>query len=97
MPKPLPIDRTRIFLVDKAGAPQSSIRLGAFGIERKNPDYYRALVMNQILGGTFKRLTLNLRETKGWTTGWPPCLKRGGRPGPGPQAVSSWPITPLIP
>jgi zinc protease len=77
-PKPIPavkipkaptIEKTRIFLVDKAGAPQSSIRLGLVGIERKNPDYYRALVMNQILGGTFKRLTLNLRETKGWTYG----------------------------
>jgi len=77
-PKPIPavkipkaptIEKTRIFLVDKAGAPQSSIRLGLVGIERKNPDYYRALVMNQILRGTFKRLTLNLRETKGWTYG----------------------------
>jgi len=56
-------------LVDKAGAPQSSIRVGLPGIERKNPDYYRALVTNQILGGTFRRLTMNLRETKGWTYG----------------------------
>jgi zinc protease len=82
MPKPLPIDRTRIFLVDKAGAPQSSIRLGAFGIERKNPDYYRALVMNQILGGTFKRLTLNLRETKGWTYGVASMFEARRAPGP---------------
>jgi len=50
IPKAPPVEKTRIFLVDKAGAPQSSIRLGVVGIERKNPDYYRALVMNQILG-----------------------------------------------
>ena len=62
-------NKPRIVLVDKPGAPQSSIRIGLPGIERKNPDYYRALVTNQILGGTFKRLTMNLRETKGWTYG----------------------------
>jgi zinc protease len=82
MAKPLAIEKTHIFLVDKAGAPQSSIRLGAFGIERKNPDYYRALVMNQILGGTFKRLTLNLRETKGWTYGVASMFEARRAPGP---------------
>jgi len=61
--------KPRIVLVDKPGAPQSSIRLGLPGIERKNPDYYRALVTNMILGGGFKRLAMNLRETKGWTYG----------------------------
>jgi zinc protease len=59
----------RLVLVDKPGAPQSSIRLGLPGLARKSPDYYRALVTNNILGGTFKRLTMNLRETKGWTYG----------------------------
>jgi len=62
-------EKTGVVLVDKAGAPQSSIRIGLPGIERKNADYYRALVANQILGGTFRRLTMNLRETKGWTYG----------------------------
>jgi zinc protease len=69
LPKtPMPA-KPRVVLVDKAGAPQSSIRIGLPGIARKNPDYYRALVANQILGGTFRRLTMNLRETKGWTYG----------------------------
>jgi len=76
------VEATRIFLVDKAGAPQSSIRLGLVGIERKSPDYYRALVMNQILGGTFKRLTLNLRETKGWTYGVASMFEARRTPGP---------------
>ncbi len=69
LPKVEAPEKLRIVLVDKAGAPQSSIRIGLPGIERKNPDYYRALVTNQILGGGFKRLALNLRETKGWTYG----------------------------
>ncbi len=62
-------EKTSIVLVEKAGAPQSSIRVGLPGVERKNADYHRALVTNQILGGTFRRLTMNLRETKGWTYG----------------------------
>jgi zinc protease len=61
--------KPRIVLVDKPGAPQSSIRIGLPALERKSPDYYRALVANNILGGSFKRLTMNLRETKGWTYG----------------------------
>jgi zinc protease len=82
IPKAPPVAKTRIFLVDKAGAPQSSIRLGLVGIERKNPDYYRALVTNQILGGGFKRLTLNLRETKGWTYGVASMFEARRTPGP---------------
>jgi zinc protease len=82
IPKAPTVEKTRIFLVDKAGAPQSSIRLGLVGIERKNPDYYQALVMNQILGGSFKRLTLNLRETKGWTYGVASMFEARRTPGP---------------
>ena len=69
VPRMMAPDKPRIVLVDKPGAPQSSIRIGLPGIERKNPDYYRALVTNMILGGGFKRLAMNLRETKGWTYG----------------------------
>src|SRR4029077_7896845 len=60
---------TKIFLVDKADAPQSSIRVGLVGIERTNPDYFPVTVMNLILGGGFYRLDLNLREGEGWTYG----------------------------
>ena len=61
--------KTKIFLIDKADAPQSSIRVGLVGIERTNPDYFPATIMNMILGGGFYRLDLNLREGKGWTYG----------------------------
>ena len=75
-------DRPRIVLVDKPGAPQSSIRIGLPAIERRNPDYYRALVTNNVLGGTFKRLTMNLRETKGWTYGVSSQFDARRAPGP---------------
>ncbi len=69
LPRVAAPEKQSIVLVDKAGAPQSSVRIGLPAIERRDPDYYRALVANQILGGTFRRLAMNLRETKGWTYG----------------------------
>lgn len=69
VPAARPADKTRIFLVDKAQAPQSSLRVGLPALPRKHPDYYKARVMNEILGGSFRRLSLNLREQKGWTYG----------------------------
>ena len=69
VPAPKPLKKTSIFLVNKAQAPQSSIRMGLPALPRKHPDYYKAGVMNEILGGSFRRLSLNLREQKGWTYG----------------------------
>jgi predicted Zn-dependent peptidase len=73
---------TRIFLIDKADAPQSSIRVGLIGIERKSPDYFPVTVMNLILGGGFYRLDLNLREGKGWTYGARSTVDSRRTPGP---------------
>jgi predicted Zn-dependent peptidase len=73
---------TRIFLIDKADAPQSSIRVGLIGIERKSPDYFPVTVMNLILGGGFYRLDLNLREGKGWTYGARSTVDSRRAPGP---------------
>lgn len=62
--------RTTIFLVDKAGAPQSSIRVGTIGVARSTADYFPLLVMNTVLGVPFtSRLMQNLRETRGYTYG----------------------------
>jgi zinc protease len=61
---------SRIYLIDKPKAPQSSFRLGAVGVARNTPDYYPITVMNTVLGGSFtSRLNNNLRETKGYTYG----------------------------
>ena len=62
-------DVKKIYLVDKPGAPQSSIRVGMQGLRRTDPDYFPVLLMNQILGGSFYRLDMNLRERQQWTYG----------------------------
>jgi zinc protease len=59
-----------IYLVDKPGAPQSSIRIGNIGVARTTEDYFALEVMNTILGGSFtSRLNQNLRERRGYTYG----------------------------
>jgi zinc protease len=76
------VAKTKIFLIDKADAPQSSIRVGLVGIDRKNPDYFPVTVMNTILGGGFYRLDLNLREGKAWTYGARSMFDARKTPGP---------------
>ena len=59
-----------VFLVNKANAPQSQLRIGHLGVARTNPDYFSIVLMNAILGGTFNsRINMNLREDKGYTYG----------------------------
>ncbi len=59
-----------IFQEDKEGAVQSSIRLGAWAIPKKHPDYPALAVFNTLLGGYFgSRLVKNIREDKGHTYG----------------------------
>jgi zinc protease len=82
LPAPVAAAKTRIYLIDKAGAPQSSIRVGQIGIQRTNPDYFAVSVMNLILGGGFYRLDLNLREGKGWTYGARSVFESRKTPGP---------------
>jgi predicted Zn-dependent peptidase len=63
-------DRARVYLIDRPGSVQTSLLLGGLGIERKHADYFPALVMNHILGGSpASRLFVNLREDKGYTYG----------------------------
>ena len=57
-------------IVDRKGSAQSNIVLANPAIERNHPDYFRALLMNQILGaGASSRIFMNLREEKGYTYG----------------------------
>ncbi len=59
-----------IYLVDRPGSVQASIKLGNISIKKTDPDYFPFLVANQILGGaTNSRLFLNIREQKGYTYG----------------------------
>jgi zinc protease len=83
LPAPAPAaEKTKIYLLDKADAPQSSIRVGLVGIDRKSPDYFAVTVMHMILGGGFYRLDLNLREGKAWTYGARSMFDARKTPGP---------------
>jgi predicted Zn-dependent peptidase len=62
--------KTAVYLVDKPGAPQTSVRLGTVGVPRSTDDYFAVAVMNTVLGGAFtSRLNQNLREAHGYTYG----------------------------
>ncbi len=69
--KPLPIEKTKIYLVNKENAPQSEIRIGYLALPFDSTgDFFKANVMNYTLGGAFSsRLNLFLRERKGYTYG----------------------------
>lgn len=67
---PNDLSKTAIYVVDKAGAVQSAIRVGHVGIARKSDDFIPVVVLNTLLGGYFNsRINLNLREGKGYTYG----------------------------
>ena len=69
---PVPIiDKTRIYFVNKDKAPQSEIRIGYMALPYDAlGEYYKASIMNYILGGAFNsHINMNLREAKGWTYG----------------------------
>jgi predicted Zn-dependent peptidase len=74
---------TRIVLVDKPGAAQSTFALGRPGPPRETRDYYALQVMNTILGGMFQsRLNANIREEKGYSYGVGSSFSYGKGPGP---------------
>jgi len=59
-----------VYLIDRQGAPQSEIRIGAPALPRNTPDFFPASVLNRVLGGQFSsRINLNLRERRGYTYG----------------------------
>jgi predicted Zn-dependent peptidase len=60
----------RVYLIDKPGAAQSQIRIGAVGVPRSTPDYFALRVLNTVLGEAFtSRLNTNLREVHGYAYG----------------------------
>jgi predicted Zn-dependent peptidase len=57
-----------VHLVDRPGAPQSTLRIGLPVVDPSNPDYTKLIVTNTLLGGFFSsRVTSNIREDKGYT------------------------------
>ena len=66
------ISKTRLYIVDVPKAAQTEFRVGyVTGLTYDaTGEFYRAGLMNYILGGAFNsRLNLNLREDKAWTYG----------------------------
>ena len=62
--------RSRVYLVDKPGAPQSMIVAAHIAPVRTDPDYIPMMTAARVLGGGFtSRLNMNLCETKHWSYG----------------------------
>jgi zinc protease len=87
-PEPGPVSGSaagvpRVSLLDRPGAAQSEIRVGAVGPARDTPDYHALQVANAVLGGTFmSRINLNLRERRGVTYGARSTVQFWRGPGP---------------
>ena len=78
----------QLHIVNKAGAPQSELRVGHAGVARSHPDYFAIVVMNALLGGLFSsRINLNLRERNAFTYGARSAFEL--RRGAGPFVVST--------
>ena len=66
--KPSPKSERAVYLIDRPGAPQSTINVGMPVIDPSNADWDRLYLMNVLLGGSFaSRITSNIREAKGYT------------------------------
>jgi zinc protease len=78
----------QVHIVNKAGAPQSELRVGHGGVPRSHSDYFAIVVMNALLGGLFSsRINLNLRERNAFTYGARSSFE--WRRGAGPFVVST--------
>jgi predicted Zn-dependent peptidase len=65
---PEPARTAQVRLIERAGAPQSTIYLGLPVVDPTHPDFMALSVMNTLLGGYFSsRITANIREDKGYT------------------------------
>jgi zinc protease len=60
----------KLILVDRPGAPQTTLVCFSMGLARSTPDFAPVEVMNADLGGLFSsRINMNLREAHGYTYG----------------------------
>jgi zinc protease len=60
--------KSGVYFVDVPNAKQSELMIGHSSLARTDPDYFRAVVMNHKLGGSFGSfLNMLVREEKGYT------------------------------
>jgi predicted Zn-dependent peptidase len=65
---PRPRNGRDLVLLDRPGAPQSTINLGLSVPDPSSPDWVALQLTNALLGGSFaSRITANIREDKGYT------------------------------
>jgi zinc protease len=73
----------KLILVDRPGAPQTTLWCFSLGTARATPDYAPIEVMNTDLGGLFSsRINMNLREAHGYTYGAGSFFNYHRAPGP---------------
>lgn len=62
------IRTNEVAIIDRPGAPQTTIMLGLPALDPSHPEYIPFTVTNSLLGGSFgSRITSNIREDKGYT------------------------------
>lgn len=70
VPTPAPLKASVCYFIDFPGARQSEIRIGSLGPAFTDPDFFKAIIMNYKLGGSFNGIVnMILREEKGYTYG----------------------------
>ncbi|MGH8893678.1 MAG: M16 family metallopeptidase [Actinomycetes bacterium] len=80
VPRVPPMEPGPLVLVDRPGAVQSNLRVGGPAVARTDPDYPSVELANALFGGYFgSRLTLNIREDKGYTYSPRSSLQHGSR------------------
>lgn len=63
-----PEAKKELAVIDRPGAPQSTLIMGLPVIDPSHPDYVPLQITNALLGGSFSsRITSNIREDKGYT------------------------------
>ena len=73
----------KIRLIETDNPEKASIRIGSIGMAYNDPLYYKAIVMNKILGGyTNSRLRRIFKEEKNWSENVGTHLRFRNKPGP---------------
>lgn len=85
-PAPPKVTRVTERIVSDPSAAQVHVYIGQLGVTRQNPDYYKLLVMDNVLGtgpGFTDRLSANLRDRQGlaYTVTATICTTAGNEPG----------------
>ena len=81
-------EETRVIVVDRAEAAQTTLRIAHPSVPRTHPDFASLQVLNSLLGGKFtSRINLILREELGITYGASSSFS--SRLGPGPFQVAA--------